>query len=209
MILRLQGVFLSRGISPVECESLFTLYDELSGDNWQTTDNDHFWFETNRPCDTWLGVICTGGVITGIDLTGIIVDGNPIGIDPFVRYQEILNSNQNPPGSNVIYVNTGLMEPADDGLCTLAEAITTANTGTASGILSGECQPNTIGTDGSNNPIYQISLAPSRIFTLDRTYYTGPSYPYPKYGLYVSSHIIIQGDSRLDPNTNPAKKFQS
>ena len=191
------GCLSIEGISPVECESLLTLYAELDGDNWQTSGNDHFWFGTNRPCDTWLGITCTNGVISGIDLTGITVNGDPIGVDPFVHYQGILSGNQNLPGNDVIFVNTGLMDLADDGLCTLPEAVETANTGTASGILTGECQPNTIGTDGSSNPIYQIMLSPSRIFTLDRAFHESS-----KAGLYVESHIIIQGDSIIDPNTN-------
>jgi CSLREA domain-containing protein len=62
-----------------------------------------------------------------------------------------------PPGD--IVVNSALDEIADEGQCTLREAITAANTNTASGAASGECAAG----EGSD-----IIILPAGIYTLTR-----------------------------------------
>ncbi|NJN66887.1 MAG: DUF11 domain-containing protein [Chloroflexaceae bacterium] len=48
-----------------DCELLVTLYETLDGPNWP---NREGWMETKTPC-SWEGVECSGGQVTGLDLS--------------------------------------------------------------------------------------------------------------------------------------------
>jgi Leucine-rich repeat (LRR) protein/sugar lactone lactonase YvrE len=58
-------------IPTAQCETLIDLYNSTDGDNWTANDN---WLQNNTPCN-WLGITCSGGGVTEIDLNGKGLNG--------------------------------------------------------------------------------------------------------------------------------------
>ena len=50
-------------ITPIECDALMTLYTQLDGENWYSSN----WLQSEDYC-AWHGISCTNGYVTALDL---------------------------------------------------------------------------------------------------------------------------------------------
>ena len=124
-----------------ECEALVALYDSTDGINW--ADNSG-WKQTDTPC-SWYGVSCEGGSVTGLNLTGNLLNGTlPTELGNLISLGSLSLSNNPLSGSLPLslvqltrlgsfdYSGTELCEPDDTGIQDwLAGIDTLSGTGTA------------------------------------------------------------------------------
>lgn len=70
-----------------ECNALATFYNDMDGPNWN--DNSG-WGQTITPCD-WEGITCSGGHVTGLDLSYNNLSGPLSGALESLSYLEVLS----------------------------------------------------------------------------------------------------------------------